>query len=48
MSDQSTTTVVDPSTERHWSPAPALTLLTVIVLWYLGVAGLLLSQAFSG
>ena len=48
MSDQSTTTDVDPSTERHWCPAPALTLLTVIVLWYLGVAGLLLSQAFSG
>lgn len=47
MSDQSTTTVVDPCTERDWSPAPAITLLTVIVLWYLGVAGLLLSHAFS-
>ena len=47
MSDQSATTIVDPGTERHWSPAPALTLLTVIVLWYLGVAGLLLSQAFA-
>jgi hypothetical protein len=32
---------------RRWSPAPALALLTVIVLWDLVVAGLLLSHAFS-
>jgi hypothetical protein len=47
MSDDTTITIADPSTEHHWSPAPALTRLTVIVVWYLGVAALLLSQAFS-
>ena len=31
----------------RFSPAPALALLTVIVLWDLDVAGLLLSNAFS-
>ena len=43
MSDQLTTTV---AAQREWSPAPALTLLAVIVLWYLGVAALVLTHAF--
>jgi len=47
MSDQTTTAAsVHATPERHWSPAPAYTLLAVIVLWYVGVAGLLLSQVF--
>ena len=47
MPDQPTTVTVAPeaSAEREYSWAPPLTLLTVIVLWYLGVAGLLLGQA---
>jgi hypothetical protein len=45
MSDQPTPTVAEASTEHHWSPAPALTLLAVIVLWYMGVAALLLGHA---
>ena len=47
MPDQPPTiTTAAASTEHDWSPAPALTLLAVIVLWYLGIAALLLSQAF--
>ena len=45
MPDQPTPTTADASTKRHWSPAPAFTLLAVIVLWYLGVAALLLGHA---
>jgi hypothetical protein len=45
MSDQPTPTVADASTEHHWSPAPALTLLAVIAFWYMGVAALLLGHA---
>jgi hypothetical protein len=45
VSDQPTPTAADASTEPHWSPAPALTLLAVIVLWYMGVAALLLGHA---
>jgi hypothetical protein len=45
MSDQPTPTIADSSTEHHWSSAPALTLLAVIVLWYMGVAALLLDHA---
>ena len=43
MSDK-TLVIRDSSTERESSAAPALTLLAVIVLWYLGVAGLLLAH----
>ena len=47
MSDQITTAAsVHAAAERHWSHAPAYTLLAVIVLWYIGVAGLLLGQVF--
>ena len=45
MSDHTTPTTADPITEHHWSAAPALTLLAVIVLWYMGVAALLLGHA---
>ena len=45
MSDQPVTTAVDnTTTEQHWSPAPAVTLLAVILVWYLGVAALLVGQ----
>jgi hypothetical protein len=45
MPDQPTPTAADATTEHQWSPAPALTLLVVIVLWYLGVAALILGHA---
>jgi hypothetical protein len=45
MSDQPTPTTADASTEHQWSPAPAFTLLAVIVFWYMGVAALLLGHA---
>lgn len=46
MSDHPTTTVADAAAERQGSSEAALTLLAVIVVWYLGVAGLLLSHVF--
>jgi hypothetical protein len=46
MSDEPTTTVArDSGNERQWSSAPAFTLLAVIVLWYMGVAALILGHA---
>ncbi len=44
MSDQPTSATAAASAEHNWSPAPALTLLAVIVVWYMGVAALLLGH----
>ena len=43
MREQDTDT---STTERDWDRRPGLTLLTVIVTWYAGTIGVVLTQAF--
>jgi hypothetical protein len=42
----STTPSSETTTEQDWDRRPAITLLSVIVTWYIGTIGVILTQAF--
>jgi hypothetical protein len=47
MPDTTSTTTIsatDTTTDQRWDRRPALTLLAVIVAWYAGTVGVVLSQ----
>ena len=45
MPDTNTTTAsIDTTTDQSWDRRPALTLLGVILAWYVGTIGVVLSQ----
>jgi hypothetical protein len=44
MPDQTTAISTDTTTDQPWDRRPAITLLTVIVAWYVGTIGVVLSQ----
>jgi hypothetical protein len=42
----STTRSHETTTDEDWDRRPAITLLSVIVTWYIGTIGIVLTQAF--
>jgi len=44
MPDQTTAISTDTTTDQPWDRRPVLTLLGVIVAWYLGTVGVVLTQ----
>jgi hypothetical protein len=46
MPQDTTTASPETTMDRHWDRRPALTLLGVIVAWYVGTVGVVLTQAF--
>ena len=46
MPEQTTaSTTTDTATDQDWDRRPALTLVAVILLWYAGTIGIVLTQA---
>jgi hypothetical protein len=46
MPEQTTVLISQTTTDQPWDRRPALTLLAVIVAWYVGTIGVVLTQAF--
>src|SRR3954463_11770517 len=46
MPEQTTAITSQTTTDQHWDRRPALTLLAVILAWYVGTIGVVLTQAF--